>query len=315
MQKQSFSIVLILTLWGMSFGPSGALAEDKGREAAPSQRAGSRVTEATVKAVIAGDAVLLANGETLRYIGINAPKTKYPKMDVYYVGKESYEFNKKLVGGKTIRLEYDVTDRDPTGRLLAYVYVGDTFVNAELVKNGMAYSAAYPPNTKHQEEFNALEREAREKKLGLWAEKKRMGKPRPTAALEMEGEVEEVIAGDTVRLSSGQIVRMIGITAPKFKNIPEQVKKGEYYGKEAYEFTHNILQGKKVRLLLDVQQHDVEGRMLAYIYVGDTFVNAELVKKGLATVTTYPPNVRYEDLFLTLEKEARENKLGLWAGK
>jgi len=297
-------IISLLVLIFYAF-PFGARSEEK--VAGPS--------EAKVKAVVDGDTVILDNGDTLRYIGINAPETKYPKMDVYYVGKESYEFNKNLVGGKTIRLEYDVTDRDPTGRLLAYVYVGETFVNAELVKNGMAYSAAYPPNTKHQEEFNALEREARDKKLGIWAEKKKIGKARPMAALELEGEVEEVINGDTFRLSSGQIVRMIGVTTPKFKNIPDQVKKGEYYGKDSYEFTNDLLKGKKVRLLLDAQQHDVEGRMLAYVYVGDTFVNAELVKKGLAEVTTYPPNVRFEELFISAEKEAKENKLGIWAPK
>jgi len=297
--------IIFLLILIFSAIPFGARAEEKG----------TRPSEAKVKAVVDGDTVILDSGDTLRYIGINAPETKYPKMDVYYVGKDSYEFNKNLVGGKTVRLVYDVTDRDPTGRLLAYVYVGDTFVNAEIVKNGMAYSAAYPPNTKHQEEFNSLEREARDKKLGIWAEKKKIGKARPMAALELEGEVEEVINGDTFRLSSGQIVRMIGVTTPKFKNISDRVKKGEYYGKESYEFTKDLLHGKKARLLLDAQQHDVEGRMLAYVYVGDNFVNAELVKKGLAEVTTYPPNVRYEELFISLEKEAKENKLGIWVSK
>lgn len=304
-----FSVSLMLAIVSIIFLPRGGRAQGE----APSSMAGTRPSGAAVKAVINGDTIILDNGETLRYIGVNAPKTKYPKMDVYYVGKESFDFNKSLVGGKTVRLEYDVQDRDPTGRLLAYVYIGDTFVNAELVRKGLAYAAAYPPNLKHQEEFTALEREAREKNLGIWGEKKKIGKAKPMAALEMEAEVEDVIAGDTLRLSSGQIVRMTGITAPKFKNVPEEVKKGGgYYGKESYEFTRGLLKGKKVRLLLDVQQHDVEGRMLAYVYAGDTFVNAELVKRGLAEVTTYPPNVRYEDLFLTLEKEAKEKKLGLW---
>jgi endonuclease YncB( thermonuclease family) len=48
------------------------------------------------------------------------------------------ETNRKLVQGQTVRLELDVQERDRYGRLLAYVYVGDTMVNAELVAQGYA---------------------------------------------------------------------------------------------------------------------------------------------------------------------------------
>lgn len=73
------------------------------------------------------------------------------------------------------------------------------------------------------------------------------------------------------------------------------------------------MEGKNVRLEFDVQQKDKYGRLLAYVYAGDTFVNAELVKQGYAQITTYPPNVKYVNHFKKLEKEAREQGRGLWA--
>jgi micrococcal nuclease len=73
-----------------------------------------------------------------------------------------------MVEGQTVRLEFDVQTRDRFGRLLAYVYVGNLMVNAELVRQGYAQAAAYPPNVRYQELFLQLQREAREAKRGLW---------------------------------------------------------------------------------------------------------------------------------------------------
>lgn len=121
-----------------------------------------------VAKVIDGDTIKLANGEKARYIGIDTPETKHPKKAVQYFGKEAYEANKKLVEGKKVRLEFDVQPTDKYGRLLAYVYVDDIFVNAWLVENGYAQVATYPPNVKYQELFSKLQREARENNRGLW---------------------------------------------------------------------------------------------------------------------------------------------------
>jgi len=68
-----------------------------------------------------------------------------------------------------------------------------------------------------------------------------------------------------------------------------------------------------VRLELDVQERDRYGRLLAYVYVGDMMVNAELARRGYAQVMTIPPNIRYQERFLALQREAREQKRGLWA--
>jgi micrococcal nuclease len=74
------------------------------------------------------------------------------------------------------------------------------------------------------------------------------------------------------------------------------------------------VEGKIVRLEQDISETDRYGRLLRYVYVGDVFVNAELVRQGLAQVSTYPPDVKYQDVFLQLQREARAAGRGLWSG-
>jgi len=124
-----------------------------------------------VARVVDGDTIVLANGERIRYIGIDTPETKHPNKPVQYFGKEASEANRGLVEGKIVRLEYDVQRTDRYGRTLAYVYLQDgTFVNAWLVENGYAHVSTYPPNVRYQDRFRELEQKAREAKTGLWGE-------------------------------------------------------------------------------------------------------------------------------------------------
>jgi micrococcal nuclease len=76
--------------------------------------------------------------------------------------------------------------------------------------------------------------------------------------------------------------------------------------------TGTLVQGQRVWLELDVPLRDGEGRLLAYVYVGDFMVNAELVRLGYAQVATVPSHVTYQELFLKLQREAQEVKRGLW---
>jgi micrococcal nuclease len=126
--------------------------------------------EALVVRVIDGDTVEIEGGERVRYIGIDAPEIVHPTEPAEYFGEEAAEKNRELVERKMVSLERDVEGRDEYGRLLRYVWLGDTMINAELVRLGYAYSYSLPPNTRYQELFLRLEGEAREQKLGLWAE-------------------------------------------------------------------------------------------------------------------------------------------------
>lgn len=125
--------------------------------------------------------------------------------------------------------------------------------------------------------------------------------------------VTRVIDGDTfaVKLKDKEErVRLIGVDTPETKG---PGKEQEPYGVEAKDFTRRLLQGKQVRLELDVREKDGHGRILAYAYLSDgTLVNAKLIQEGYARVMTVPPNVRFADLFLQLEREARADRRGLW---
>lgn len=98
-----------------------------------------------VTRVIDGDTLVLNTGETVRLIGINAPESYEKSSDT---SKAKLE---ELVSGKEIRLEKDVTNLDQYGRLLRYVYVGNLFVNLEMVKLGLAMPYPYPPDMKYAE--------------------------------------------------------------------------------------------------------------------------------------------------------------------
>lgn len=131
-------------------------------------RKANAVNEVKVIRVIDGDTIELEGGERVRYIGIDAPETVDPRKPVQCFGAEAFNKNKELVESKIARLEKDISERDRYGRLPRYVWVGDIFVNLELVKQGFAYSYSYPPDIKYQDLFVKAEREARETKRGLW---------------------------------------------------------------------------------------------------------------------------------------------------
>jgi micrococcal nuclease len=129
--------------------------------------------------------------------------------------------------------------------------------------------------------------------------------------------VTRVVDGDTFWADDGTLnglkVRLIGLDAPETRK--SERKDIGYYGRESKGYLKQMLTGKKVRLEYDVAKYDRYGRTLAYVFLEDgTFVNAELLKGGYAVVLTIPPNVRYADEFLRLQRKARRRNLGLWGG-
>ena len=120
--------------------------------------------QATCVRVIDGDTIELDTGERVRYIGINCPEAG----DEY--GDTATEINSDLVLGKTVTLVKDVSETDSFGRILAYVYIEDLFVNAYLVENGYAQAATYPPDVKYADYFVELQEKAVEEGNGFWAE-------------------------------------------------------------------------------------------------------------------------------------------------
>lgn len=131
----------------------------------------STTIEGTVVRVVDGDTITVRLGdrvESVRYIGVNTPEVHHPKRGEEPGGREASAVNRQLVAGKQIRLELDVQARDRHGRMLAYVWVGDVMINAELVRLGYAQVMTIPPNVRHQALFVKLQRDAREARRGLW---------------------------------------------------------------------------------------------------------------------------------------------------
>ena len=127
--------------------------------------------DGTVVRVVDGDTIHVRIGarvERVRYIGVNAPELHHPRRGEEPGGREAARVNGDLVLGRRVRLETDVQSRDRYGRLLAYVWVGDLMVNAELVRLGYAQVMTVPPNVRHQALLLKLQRDAREAGRGLW---------------------------------------------------------------------------------------------------------------------------------------------------
>ena len=130
---------------------------------------------ATVTRVVDGDTVEARIGgrtEDVRYIGVDTPETVKPDAPVQCFGPRASAFNHHLVEGERARFVFGRERRDVYGRLLAYVYIttprGPRFVNAELLRRGLARTLAIPPNTRYSALFARLETTAARAGRGLW---------------------------------------------------------------------------------------------------------------------------------------------------
>ena len=129
-------------------------------------------SSARVERVVDGDTIVVAldgRHERVRYIGVDTPESVKPGVHVQCYAKSAAKANRRLVSGARVRLEYDREARDRYGRLLAYVYRGDLFVNAELVRRGYAKPLEISPNVAHAAEFRRLAAAARHERRGLWS--------------------------------------------------------------------------------------------------------------------------------------------------
>jgi micrococcal nuclease len=140
------------------------------------------------------------------------------------------------------------------------------------------------------------------------------GDGRPPAAAQTEALVTEVVDGDTIKVVvDGQTytLRYIGIDTPETVHPDKPV---EWMGPEASAANRRLVAGQTVYLEKDVSETDRYGRLLRYVYLADgLFVNAELVRLGYAHASTYPPDVKHQDHFLEMQREAREAGRGLWS--
>ena len=123
-------------------------------------------------------------------------------------------------------------------------------------------------------------------------------------------QVQKVYDGDTILLNNGQKVRFLGINTPEVAGRGKPAQSG---GEQAKHWLQQLEQ-QTVSLEIDVEVQDKYGRQLAYVYSADQrFINLELVKAGLASVSIFPPNLKHTAALLAAQQSAEQARLGIWA--
>ncbi|OMF14517.1 thermonuclease family protein [Paenibacillus sp. FSL H7-0331] len=120
--------------------------------------------------------------------------------------------------------------------------------------------------------------------------------------------IKRIVDGDTYETNSGHKIRLIGV------NTPEVFGETQYYGREASDFSKKRLENQTVYLFRDVSETDRYGRVLRYLFIQNDPVmfNETLLNEGYANTMSVPPDVMFAKKFVVLERQARENRIGIW---
>jgi micrococcal nuclease len=116
--------------------------------------------------------------------------------------------------------------------------------------------------------------------------------------------VTEVIDGDTFKTDRAHVVRLLGMNAPEINDPGGDIAKHMLAG---------LIMGRDVHLKRNVTDKDGYGRLLRYVFINETNVNAEMVRMGYAELRFYPPDTMYAKDMREMEKIAIRNRNGLWA--
>lgn len=124
------------------------------------------------------------------------------------------------------------------------------------------------------------------------------------AIAEQTVHVKKVLDGDTVELSDGRRVRYLGINTPEWQ---------EPFSIKAKRLNKSLVEGRTVTLEFDKRRTDGYKRLLAYVFIDGVMVNEKILEKGFAHVFFFPPNLKYNDKFLDVQKKAKIERKGMWA--
>ena len=133
--------------------------------------------------------------------------------------------------------------------------------------------------------------------------------PQPAAQAPASALVTHVTDGDSFVVSGGWRVRCIGMDAPELRG---ENGRPEAFALEARGALRAMIEGREVRLVSDRDDTDRYNRLLRYVYCGDTFINAEMLRLGYAVVLTIRPNDRHAAEFEKIEARARLARVGVW---
>ncbi|MFH2138457.1 MAG: thermonuclease family protein [Candidatus Omnitrophota bacterium] len=137
----------------------------------------------------------------------------------------------------------------------------------------------------------------------------------------------EIIDAETMKLSDGQVIKLIGIDTPEFEKsgklyaeakmagIPVEVF--EVMGNEAVMFVRSLVTDKKIRIELDEQEKNLYGVLLVYVFLlepgeGEIFLNEKIIEQGYSRFIDTSPNLRFSNLFKKTFQLASQKATGLW---
>jgi micrococcal nuclease len=124
-----------------------------------------------VQRAVDGDTLLLDDHTRVRLLGVDTPETKKPDWPVEPFGPEAHEFTAAHVERRNVRLEFDKERHDKYGRVLAYVYLDDWFLNEELIRAGLGRAITnHPYSESMKRRFRAAQREAQGARRGIWSD-------------------------------------------------------------------------------------------------------------------------------------------------
>lgn len=134
----------------------------------------SEMFETETVRVVDGDTIKImfrGREESVRFLLVDTPETVHPNKPEQPFGREASDHVKKMLEGKKVRLEQDVSERDKYGRLLMYIYdENGVSVQEELLRLGLARVAyIYPPNIKHVDKYKAIQEDAQKRGVGIWS--------------------------------------------------------------------------------------------------------------------------------------------------
>ncbi len=168
--------LLIVTSGCSTAASSGGSSVDQTTKAGASAAnvSDKNLVSANVVKVIDGDTISVqyqGKEETVRFLLVDTPETHHPTLGVQPFGPEASQYMHQLLDGGKVQLELaEDNGRDKYGRLLAYIFHNGKSVEEELLKRGLARVAyVYPPNTKYVEEYRSVQKQAQNKKIGIWS--------------------------------------------------------------------------------------------------------------------------------------------------
>ncbi|ADQ14150.1 thermonuclease family protein [Halanaerobium hydrogeniformans] len=206
--------------------------------------------EVYINHVIDGDTIRIANGESVRFIGIDTPEIDWDNNEAEYYGWEARDYLQQKIQAKNVRLKYDQEKEDHYGRLLAYVYLNGLHLNQVLLENGYATLMIVEPNNKYETEFKKAAEEARRAQKGLWNKVEEFSSKLPL----LDYQTAQLFIGEKV-IVEGEIVNTAKTDAVTYLNFSDDYHNtlsivifNRNLNKFAYE-PDQYLKDKRIRVL------------------------------------------------------------------